>query len=504
MSNTARIAKNTLALYFRQILIMLVSLYTVRVVLNTLGAEDYGIYNVVGGVVAMLGFLSGTMASASQRFFAYELGQNNIKHLQELFSLTLFVYIGIALFILVLGECVGVWFINSKLTIPESRMDAANWVFQCSLLSFMVTIVSIPYQAVIIAREAMSIYAFVSLGESLIKLLIVYLLPIIMFDKLKIYAVLMCCIAFFTTTFYYLYCRKKFKESVYHFYWNSKELKEIISFAWWNMIGAIAGILRNQGVNVLLNIFFNPAVNAARAVAYQINSALSTFSNNFYIAVKPQIVKYYSNDELNKMNNLVIKSSKLSFYLIMLLSIPFLLETEYVLRLWLKVIPDYTIIFTRLIIINTLIDIFNAPLGSVMQATGKIKAYQLIVGISLLMNFPIAYIFLLLGYSPEITMIISIAISILCITPRLYFVRKHAKISLRIYFFNVFCIAAGIFLLSSIVPTVIFLMIGSSIYRLLLIVLSDLIISSGIIYTIGLTKDERMVIRVLVKRVIPI
>jgi O-antigen/teichoic acid export membrane protein len=500
-TNTQRIAKNTLMLYFRQILIMLVSLYTVRVVLDTLGAEDYGIYNVVAGVVTMLSFLSGTMASAAQRFFAYEIGQNNIKHLREMFSLVVVTYVFISIVIFALGETVGLWFIETKLTIQYSRIIAAKWVFNCSLFSFIASVLSTPYQALIIAHEKMDIYAFVSLGETISKLLIVYLLLIISFDKLKLYGILVCFATILTTCTYRLYCRKKFKESKYLFYWNINEFKEILTFAWWNMIGSLANILSNQGINILLNIFFSPVVNAARAVAHQVNSALTTFSHNFYMAVRPQIVKYYSVGKLNEMNNLVIKSSKFSFYLIMLFSIPFLLETEHILGIWLKIIPDYTIVFTRLIVINTLIDIFNHPLVSVIQATGKIKFYQLIISVAILSNFPIAYIFLRFGYSPEATMVISIIISLVCFMPRLYFAKLFGAISIRFFLKNVLLVAGNVCILSTIVPVILTFILKPSVLRIVLIMASDVLLGTFIIYYIGMTKSEKLFVNTAFKRI---
>jgi O-antigen/teichoic acid export membrane protein len=273
------------------ILTMLVSLYTVRVVLNTLGVVDYGIYNVVGGVVAMFSFLSSTMASASQRFFAFELGRRDYDKLKQAFSLTLLIYIGIAILILVLSETVGLWFLNTQMTVPEERMNAANWVYQFSIFSFIMTILTVPYNSAIIAREHMKVYAYVSIIEVVLKLIIVYLLVFFSFDKLKLYAVLTFFVACLITFIYRTYCKRRFKECIYFFYWDANKFKEILSFAWWNMIGAMANIFKTQGINILLNVFFNPVINAARAIAFQVNSALTNFTNNFYMAVRPQITK---------------------------------------------------------------------------------------------------------------------------------------------------------------------------------------------------------------------
>ncbi|KAA6340454.1 hypothetical protein EZS27_011675 [termite gut metagenome] len=481
---------------------MLVSLYTVRVVLETLGEIDYGIYNVVGGIVTMFSFLSSTMASASQRFFAFEIGKNNFQRLKEIFSLTLLSYIGIALLVFLLAETFGLWFVNTQLTIPSDRIDAVNYIYQFSILSFIVSIFSTPYQAIIIAREKMNVYAYVSIVESILKLLIVYLLVLFSFDKLKLYAILVFFVTFFVTLIYIFYCRRNFKESFYFFYWESKKMMEIVSYAWWNMIGTVAGLLRNQGVNILLNVFFGPVVNTARAIAYQVNAVLSNFSNNFYIAVHPQIIKYYSSKQLEEMNDLVFRSSKLAFYLVMILFIPLILETEYILRLWLNDLPKHTVIFVQLVIINTLINVLNNPLTCAIQATGKIIILQLTISVLNLTILPISYLFLRWGMQPEITMIISICISILCFFPRLLLVKKYVGISIILFFKKVLFVVIIVFILSIIPPIIINLNMESSLYRFLLVTLTVLLFSIWVIYKIGLTINEKKLSKALINKFI--
>lgn len=289
MPSTAnkRIAKNTLFLYIRMLLVMAVNLYTVRAVLNILGVEDYGINNVVGGVVTMFSFLTGVMVSASQRFFAFELGKKDFTKLNNYFNLTLWCYLIIAIVVLFLAETIGLWFLHSKMIIPLNRMSAAEWVFQFSVLSFMIQMVVIPYNSVIIAREQMNIYAYVSIVEVLLKLAIVYILTVFTFDKLKLYSVLTCSVIFFTSSFYILYCNRKFSESKITFYWNKNMFYELISYCGWNLFGALSAVLRSQGINLLLNLFFNPTINAARAIAFQVNNAINQFINNFFQAVRP-------------------------------------------------------------------------------------------------------------------------------------------------------------------------------------------------------------------------
>jgi O-antigen/teichoic acid export membrane protein len=280
--NNKRIAKNTLMLYFRMLLIMGVSLYTVRIVLNTLGVEDYGIYNVVGGIVVMFSFLSNTMASASQRFFAFELGRKDYDQLKKTFSMTVTIYLIIAVIILILAETLGLWFLNTQLSIPVERMETANWVYQFTIFSFMMTMLTVPYNAAIVAHERMNVYAYVSIVEAFLKLLIVYILVLFSYDKLKLYAILMFGVTTFITLIYRTYCKRQFQECSYNFYWEKPLFKELIGYSGWNLFGAIAGILNNQGINILLNIFFGPIVNAARAIAYQVNTAVNQFVTNFF------------------------------------------------------------------------------------------------------------------------------------------------------------------------------------------------------------------------------
>ena len=443
--NNKRIAKNAALLYFRMLITMLVSLFTVRIVLDVLGVVDYGIYNVVAGVVTMFSFLSGTMASASQRFFAYEIGSDNILKLRKIFSVTFTIYVLIALVVLLLTETIGLWFLNHKMVLPEDRIEAANWVYQFAILSFVLTIMAIPYQAVIIAREKMKIYAYVSIIEVTLKLLIVLLLLLFSIDKLKLYSVLMFISAGIVAFIYRSYCKNKFNEATYSFS-NDKELyREILSYSGWNILGSLSVVFKNQGVNILLNLFFNPAINAARGIAFQINAILLNFSNSFYTAVRPQITKSYASGDTLYMRNLVFQSSKFAFFLMMILTIPLLLETKFVLTLWLKELPDYVVVFSQLVMINSLIEVMNMPLVSAIQATGRMKLYQTTISVLLLMNLPISYFFLKLGFAPESTMIISILISIISFIPRLIICQKIAFIPAFLYAKDVVLRVIGVF-----------------------------------------------------------
>lgn len=293
-SNSSRLAKNTLFLYFRQILIMAVSLYTVRVVLNTLGAEDYGIYNVVAGVVTMFGFLSGAMASSSQRFFSFDLGKNDVEHLKITFSVTFQIYILIAGIVIIIAETVGIWFVNTKLVIPTERMAVANWIFQAAMVSFLLSLITTPYMASIIAHENMAVYAYVSIVEACMKLGIVFALKIIPYDKLIVYSLLIMTVGIVNTLIYIFYCRNNYDECKLHFVKDGSLLKEIISYSGWNLFGNIAGMIKNQGISILLNLHYGAIINAARGIASQVNSTVSSFAQNFSTELRLQIIKICS------------------------------------------------------------------------------------------------------------------------------------------------------------------------------------------------------------------
>ena len=493
-SSTKRIAKNTLMLYFRQILILLVSLYTVRVVLNTLGAEDYGIYNVVAGVVTMFSFLSGAMATASQRYFAFEMGRGNEEGLQKVFSVTMTIYVLLALIIVVLAETVGLWFVNTRLVIPAQRMTAARWIYQFAILSFMVTLLTTPYMASIIAHENMNVYAYVSIVEATLKLGIVFVLRVLPYDKLIVYGILLLIVACVNTGLYRGYCKRRYAECRFRLLWDNVLFNEMVSYSGWNLMGTLSGLLKNQGINILLNMFFGPVVNAARAIAYQINSAVDSFAQNFSVAVRPQIIKSYSVGNYIESFSFVYLGSKGCFLLMLILSVPVLLRTPYLLSLWLKAIPDYTVLFTRLVIINALIDSLSYTLIALMSAQGKLKVYQLVVSSITLMNLPLSFVFLRSGYGPEITMILSICISICALFARLFVLKYLTGLPVLIYLKKVLVrvLAVGIVVVSM----MIFLdkCIANTFLGLIIICFLCVFVSGCMILVVGVTQAERKIL----------
>lgn len=495
MSNTTennkRIAKNTLLLYFRMLLLMAVSLYTSRVVLNALGVEDFGIYNVVGGVVAMFSVLSGSLSAAISRFITYELGKGNQENLNKIFSSAVTIQLGLAGIIILLAETIGIWFLNVKMNIPEVRMEAANWVFQFSILTFAINLISVPYNASIIAHEKMSAFAYISILEAVGKLFIAYLITIAPMDKLIFYAILMCVVALIVRFTYGNYCKRHFCECTYHFIWDKQLLKSMFSFAGWNFIGASSAVLRDQGGNVVINLFCGPAVNAARGIAFQVNNAVNQFVVNFMTALNPQITKSYAAGDRGYMMTLIFQGARLSFYMLLLLSLPILVNTHYILALWLKIVPEHAVLFVQLILIFALSESISQPLITAMLATGKIRNYQIIVGGLQMMNLPLSYILLRLGYFPEVVIVIAICISQCCLAARLILLRGMIGLSITKYLKNVYLNIIVVSIIAVILPLISAYYIKESFINFILISLIAVICTLSSIYFIGCNNQER-------------
>lgn len=495
MTNTAennkRIAKNTLLLYARMLLTMVVSLYTSRIVLNTLGIEDYGIYNVVGGVVAMFGFLNSAMASSTQRYITFELGRNDLKQLSKVFNISVYIHACISAIILTLAETIGLWFLYNKMSIPIERMDAALWVYQGAIASTIVLIMSVPYNAIIIAHEKMSTFAYISILEVVLKLLIVYLLLIGNFDKLKLYAILMFCVQLIIRLIYGNYCKHHFAETKFYLYKDWKLFKSMLAFAGWNLWGNCAAIAFTQGVNILLNIFFSPVVNAARGIAVQVQGAVSQFSNNFQTALNPQITKSYATGDYTYMHKLIFRSSKFTFFLLLLLSFPILLETETILTIWLQNVPEYTVNFLRLILCVTLIDATANPLMISAAATGKVRRYQSIVGGILLSILPISYIVLKLGGHPESVFIVHLSVCIVAFITRLYIIKPMIQLNLNQYFKEVIIKCFIVSFTALIIPLILTYCMDKSIINFILICISCIVCVAFSTYYLGFDLNER-------------
>lgn len=500
--NNKRIAKNTLLLYFRMLLTMVVSLYTSRVVLEALGVEDYGIYNVVGGVVTMFSMLSGSLSSAISRFITFELGTGNLEKLKRVFSSSVTIQMGLCAIILILAETVGLWFLNNKMVIPESRMYAANWVYQLSLLTFVINLISIPYNAAIIAHERMSAFAYISIFEAVSKLVVAYCIVISPLDRLILYAFMLTTIAIIIRLIYGSYCKRKFEECTYHFIYDHDLLKQMFGFAGWNFIGSSSALLRDQGGNIVINLFCGPAVNAARGIAVQVNTAIHSFVTNFMTALNPQITKSYAAGEHKYLMTLLFQGARLSFYILLLLSLPVIINTHYILHLWLGQVPEHTVKFVQLVLIFGMCESISTPLITAMHATGKIRNYQIVVGGCQMMNLPISYIFLRLGAIPETVLIVAIAISQVCFATRLYMLKGLIGLKAQDFIKKVYLNVIIVTVLSSILPFALSNIIDESFISFVLLSIVTLVSTLLVEFYIGCTLKERQFVITKVKTII--
>lgn len=399
-SNNKTIAKNTIFLYFRMMITMLISLYTSRVVLQVLGVDDFGLYAVVGGVVAMFSFINNALSVGSSRFLTFELGTGNFKKLKTTFSTLLNLHFILCITVVLLAETIGLWFVYNKLDIPANRMDAAVWVYHISVLTAVITITQTPYNASIISHEKMDIFAYVSIAEAILKLGIVYLLKIGDFDKLILYAILVFFVTIVIASIYRIYCVNRFKETRYQFVIDREVLKSVAGFSGWSLIGSATYALNSHGTNIITNMFFGPAIVASRAISVQVDMAASQFVQNFRKAVNPQIIKKYAAGEYEGSKKMLLDSTKYSFYLMLLLGLPIILLSEEILQLWLGQVPEYSVIFLQLIIVQSLFQVFDTSFLTALQAKGRLKENALISPVFAILRFLVVYIMFQAGFSP--------------------------------------------------------------------------------------------------------
>lgn len=411
-TNNRTIAKNTFFLYTRMMFTMIVSLYTSRVILQTLGVEDYGIYQSVGGIVGFLSFINSALSTGSSRFLTFELGTGNFEKLKRVFSTTLTLHIIIALFVVVVAETIGLWFLHNKLIIPPDKLNAAVYVFHISILTAIFSLTQVPYNASIIAHEKMSIFAYVSIVECSAKLLIVYLLAIGDIDKLKLYATLLFVVQMCLMLFYRIYCTKNFDETKYKFIYDKTIVKSITSFSGWSLFANASFALNNQGILILLNMFFSPAIVTARAISIQVNMASMQLVDNFRIAVNPQIVKRYAAGDIEGSKILLLSSTKYSYYLMFILCFPLFLLASPILKLWLGVVPEYTVMFLQIIVIQSLFQVFDSSFYIALYAKGRLKENALISPTLGFLMFPVTYLLFKSGYSPIVLSWVSLILYI--------------------------------------------------------------------------------------------
>lgn len=494
---TKRIAKNTLMLYVRMLFGMLVSLFTSRVVLQALGVEDYGIYNVVGGVVAMFSMISNSLSSSVSRFLTFELGKGDMEGLKRVFSTSLTIQVVLAVIIVLLSETIGLWFLNTHMTIPANRLYAANWVFHASVFTFVISLLSVPFSASIVSHEKMSAFAYIGILDIILRLLIVLFIAYsgLVFDRLIVYALLLVGVVCIMQAIYWNYCTRHFEECKFRLSFDAGYWREMSSFAGWNFIGGSASLLKDQGVNILLNLFIGPVINAARGIANTVNNVLVSFSNNFMTALNPQITKSYAAGDYGYTISLVERGSRFSYYILLLFALPMLFEVEFVLTLWLKHYPEHTTNFVRLILLVTMCDILSNTLIHLKAATGDVRNYQLVVGGMFLMNFPLSYICLKVGFPPESTLIVALFVAVSCLFLRLMFLRKIPGFSMKRYLIRVCGNILVVTFISMILPLLLYMQMPDGVVRFLLICVLTTLCSSTVIYFVGCTKNEQKFIR---------
>ena len=500
MSNSSRIAKNTLALYFRQILIMLVSLYTVRVVLNTLGAQDYGIYNVVAGVVVLFSFVNNAMATSVQRFLNFYLGKGETEKTRNVYSASIVIHGIICLIFVVLAESAGLWFVNVKLNIPSERSNAAFWCYQAAVVTTLANIMRVPYNAVIIAYEKMSFFAGLSIVEAVLKLAVVFLLKITSLDKLVFYSFLLAAVSFIILAIYKFYCNKNFKIAHYRKNQDKGLGKELVSFSGWSLFGAVANVANSQGTNIVLNIFTNVTVNAAMGIANQVNAAVYSFVSNFQTAFNPQLVKNYAVGEKEEFQKLLKRSAKFSFYLLLLIVLPVYVNCSFLISIWLKNVPQYSVGFLRLVLIFSLIEALNGPLWISIQATGKIRAYQIIVGIINILNLPFSIVAFCLGANPYWILYIRIALNCVAFGIRILLSKKYFGLCVRSFLCDAVLIPVFVTVASASATLLCGKMISKTVPYFFATCIVSAVVSGALIFFIGMKTNERKTIIEKIRR----
>lgn len=479
------------------IVIMAVSFYTVRVVLDTLGVTDFGLYNLVASFVILMAVLNSTLTGGTQRFLTFEIGKGDLVKLKQTFSTAIVIHIALAFFILFLGETIGLWFLYEKMNIPVDRFDVVFWVYQFAIASMMVTVMQVPYNALIIAHERMHIFAYVSIVEAILKLLVVYLLLVISFDKLIVYGVLMFLVSLSMAMFYRIYVMRNYEESHFSLTFDKEIVKFMLQFSGWNLFGTLGALLSNQGINIILNIFFGPVAVAAHAISMQVSNGLNQFVNSFQTAITPQITKLYAANRIDELNNFLYQNTKYAFLLLWIVVLPVFLKLDYVLSVWLSQIPQNTIIFTKLLMIYGLMYSFIRPMVMAIQATGKVKGIQMSAGILLILVLPISWVLLENNfpiYSPFVVMLCMWFFHILL---EIFFLKRLINFS-AITFLRI-SVAPLLIMISISLISLNYLsyVIENNIYQILLFFVVSMFVNFVLIYFIGIDLHTREKIKLM-------
>ena len=494
-SENKRLAKNAFIMYLRMFFTMGVTIYTSRVILNALGVEDYGIHNVAGGLISMFTFVNSAMNSTCQRFLNYAMGKGDQEHVRKVFSTAIQLQVFLSLIVILLAETVGLWYLKEKMVIPYERRDAAMWVYQFGIATSLVGFIFVPYNSVIIAREKMSVYAYLSIVTVTLRLAMAYLVKFSPWDKLKLYSVLLFVLALSIKLVYRWYCKRHYEEARYKNEIDKKLIGEMTGFAGWSFFGLFANVSCSQGVNLVLNLFFGPVVNAARGVANQVQIAVKEFMGSFQFAINPQITKSYANAEIDRMHGLMFRSAKFSFFLLWIITLPILLETSYLLTIWLKTVPDHAVIFTQLMLAVSLLYALSNPCLIAAQATGKVKRYQLVSSMILILLLPVSYVLLKMGLPAYSVFIAQFVFELLTIIAQLLMLRKLVKIHLGAFLKKVVLPILSVMAISLVLPLLVRSLMQDGFLRLLLVVLASILSVGSVVFLIGLTKEERRFVK---------
>ena len=503
-SNNKRIARNTLMLYTRMLIIMGISLFTSRIVLQTLGVSDFGIYQVVGGFVTMLAYLNTVSVNATQRFISFALGKNNSEEQKKTFCTTVIIQYLIAIIILIAAETFGIWFLNARLQIPLDRMFAANCVYQCSVLSLLINVVSVPYNSCIVAHEHMHVYAYISILEAILKLVIVYLIVTTSYDKLIFYAILHLTVAAIIRACYTIYCKRHFEECTYKLTFQKEEFKEMFSYTGWTMLGSLGFSFKDQFSNVIMNLFLGTAVNAARGISMQVNSVVNSFANNFFMALSPQITKQYAAQKVGRSQSLVYISSRFSFYLMLLIAVPIITHVDSLMELWLGVVPKYTSPFVVITLLASLLYSIAHPFTTALQATGNIKWFQIGISIIMLMELPIAWLFLSLSYPPYYAMLPVMVTSLMGIFYRFFLLKKMIpSYSYHVLLFNILLNCTIVFIISLFGSYFVACLFDNNVLAMLVSIVCSVAITTVAIIAFGLSSiEKKQAYQIIVTRLI--
>lgn len=497
---TQRIAKNSLILYTRMLLAMFIGFYISRVVLNELGVEDYGISNLVGGLVGLFAVLNMSMSNTTIRFISVALGKGDMDELKRVFGTSLTIHVLLGVFVVLFAELVGLWFLQHKIQIPEARMEAATWVFHCTVATIFISIINVPYNAMIGAYERMDVYAIFSLVDLFLRLGVALSLPFYVGDNLKVYAVLLLCVQVLMQLIYWQYCFKHFKESRVGLAWDRSQVKDMSSFAGWSLFGDSAALMFSQGLNILLNIFFGPVVNAARGIAVQVQQVVARFIGSFQVAITPQLIKSYVAKDYAYMHKLIYTGSKLSFFFFLLIALPVFFEANQLLLWWLKIVPEYTVTFLRIILLISLVDCLANPLITAVKATGKIRKYQSILGAFLLLIVPVSYVFLTLGFPPYIVFVVHLVMACIGHYIRVVLIKPLINLKGNDYMTRVILKVLIVLILVPILPAFIYINLDENFWRFFGVGLAVLVAMPTTVWLFGIDQSEKALVVELVRK----